>query len=164
GNELECLAEGVPGFECSFDEIERVGHLLFELRESFATVGEDLDVWEAKGTGCTQQHQIGKPGVGPTDKTACKREQQRHQQDPVSRPAFGALLDQLPEALHPRETLQSPFQRRELSEVLLAQQRSEVSLPAGGPYRAEARKQPLAHAGRFPENRYDQSLGKQKNC
>src|SRR5262249_23032832 len=30
------------------------------------------------------------------------------------------------------------------------------------PYRVQARKQPLAHAGRFPEDRYDKSLGKQK--
>src|SRR5262249_61209910 len=50
GNELERLAEGVPGFECSLDEVERVGHLLLELRESLAAVSEDLDVWEAKGT------------------------------------------------------------------------------------------------------------------
>src|SRR5215469_6839640 len=112
GNELERLAEGVPGFECALDEIERVGHLLLELRESFAAVGEDLDVWEAKSSSCTQQHQIGKTRVVPTEEPARNGEHQRHQQHSVSRPALAALLDQLPETLHPGKTLQSPFQRR----------------------------------------------------
>ena len=79
------------------------------------------------------------------------------------RAALRGLLERLREAPHAGQRLEPAFNRRELPEVFLPQQRAEVGTGAGRPHAAQPRQQTFACLARFAEHWHRHPLRQQED-